>query len=1021
MPWAKGVGQLNAVAVTRRLRDSEATPGCVAFGIATCVAAILPISWTLFGTSTAPFAAACELSLALVAVLAGCALMSRYIHDRHTDYRLLLGIGCFFWAASQTLFALTAPDELNSSLNHVIQLGQMVLPLLAVLAVVRHSAGLDPEVRFVFWSDALMMTTSLSFVVWELLVEPHMGRLSSYSSIDQFFITGPPIACLISISALVLLLLIDVSPARLITTVGLASLMASSAFTSAAVGSGSANHQRVAAVAATVGFVLISVGAGLRRGASLSYDRPRISRLVVVHFPGFVGYGVATVKYFILDIPIRTVTTSIITVIWAIFLSLSHYASWRLSSRLSDRLSQNLQRVAVTESQLRALLDDLDDAVVVLGPDGVIREANKRAAELTMRSLGELQGTNIAQLLPNARLMGIAGLSEPAIDLAAPEFELVRADGSVLLLQLDTRLPVRDPERMVVTIRDVTREREQERRLDVARQRFGVAFRSAPTGMALLRSADGVVIDSNQALAEMLGYPTDDLLGKPLEAISHPDDWPTYAAKLTAPTNTDMPDASRFESRYIRHDGSTVWANTSVAFAAEPDGAWLAIVHIEDVTAQRADAARLEWSATHDELTRLPNRFFFLQQLDEILVSANPGSVAVMFVDLDNFKVINDSLGHAVGDMILRTISERLRHSLRDSDLLCRFGGDEFIIALTEVHGASAAIELAERLRVQASRPIEMNGFELFVSISAGIAFASANCTTEDLLRDADAAMYRAKSRGRDCVEVHAAGIHDSTVMKLRTASEFRQGLERGEVVPYYQPIVHLDTGATVGFEVLARWRHPTRGLVMPDEFLPGAEETGRIHDLGAVMLRSSMAQLAMWRERFESFSDLRMSVNVSVRQLMHNGFCDLVAETLTMSGMPADALTLEITETTLMSDTKAAGHVVRQLRGLGVHLAVDDFGTGYSSLTYLKRFPVEFIKIDRSFVSGLGLDAEDSTIVGAVVQLGSSLGLSVVAEGVETPLQLTQLREMGCEFGQGYLFGRPRPADLIELELMTG
>jgi len=277
--------------------------------------------------------------------------------------------------------------------------------------------------------------------------------------------------------------------------------------------------------------------------------------------------------------------------------------------------------------------------------------------------------------------------------------------------------------------------------------------------------------------------------------------------------------------------------------------------------------------------------------------------------------------------------------------------------------------------------------------------------------------MYRAKARGRDCVEVFAPGVHDASVLALRTAGELRRAVERDEIVPYYQPIVDLASGLLTGFEVLARWRHPDRGLLGADQFLPMAEETGLISDVGASILRSSLVQLGRWRDKLPGFGDLTIAVNVSGRQLLSNDFVDVVSDALAEAGVPAGSLWLEITETALMTDVKAATIALRELRSIGLHLSVDDFGTGYSSLTYLKRFPVEAIKVDRSFVNGLGIDSEDSTIVEAVVNLGQSLGLKVVAEGVETPLQLSRLRELGCDRAQGYLFGRPRPAEIIEAE----
>jgi EAL domain-containing protein (putative c-di-GMP-specific phosphodiesterase class I) len=277
--------------------------------------------------------------------------------------------------------------------------------------------------------------------------------------------------------------------------------------------------------------------------------------------------------------------------------------------------------------------------------------------------------------------------------------------------------------------------------------------------------------------------------------------------------------------------------------------------------------------------------------------------------------------------------------------------------------------------------------------------------------------MYRAKAAGRDRVEAFTEETRAASVAALQTSSELRRGLERGEVVPYFQPIVDLEGGQVVGFEVLARWLHPDRGLLLPGQFLPMAEESGLIVDLGAGILRDSLAQLAHWRAVGLQFASCSLSINVATQQLIDGRFLDVVHDALGETGIDADSLWLEITETALMADTNAAGRALRDLRGLGLHLSVDDFGTGYSSLTYLKRFPVEAIKIDRSFVTGFGLEADDTSIVEAVVRLGHSLGLSVVAEGVETPLQLNRLRELGCDKGQGYLFGRPRPAGITATE----
>ena len=961
-----------------------------------------------------------DVAMAAAAVIAGCMLLWRYRLDRRADSRVLIGIGCIGWAVSQFANLLAGNTFDVRPRSELIDLGYLLLPAIALVAVVRHTRRMPTLTRFVFWCDALMMTTSLTFIVWELIIEPYLLDPTKPSSLEQFFVVAHPIADVLVVSALILLLLIDVSPARLLTTLGLACLTIGDAVLAAATGRRSLVHDHVFTASTVLAFVLLAASAGARRGASLGYERPTISRLVVVHFPGTVAYSVAMIKYFALDRPVLTSTTTIVGTCWGVFIAVSHYASWRLSSSLSDGLSANLARERATRGELRALLDDLPDAVVVADSAGRVHESNQRAAELTGLSWEQLRATalptllrpqDLRQALTNWRADPLGTGTRPT------DFAFTDARGRQRVLQIDARLPVRDRERMVLALRDVTEDRAQRQRLDIARERFRLAFHGAPNGMALSRASDGCLLDVNDALAEMLGYERHDLIGRSMQSITFPDDWPGNVTKLQEALDAGGGSHYRLDKRYLRHDGSVMWARTSVAFDAEPDGSWLVISHVQDITTERVSAARLEWAASHDELTRLPNRFHFIEQLDAQLVHAGPGSVAVMFIDLDNFKVINDSLGHQVGDELLRGMSERLRNTLRESDLLGRFGGDEFIVALADVGGSSSAVELAERLREEIARPLQTTTGELFVSSSIGIVFSTPGSSSADLLRDADAAMYRAKGRGRDCVEVFAPGTHDSTVMKLRTSNEFRHGLERNEIVPYFQPIVRLDTGVITGFEALARWRHPDRGLVTPDQFLPLAEETGLIKELGAVMLRSSLGQLASWRERLPALAGFTVAVNVSVRQLMSGDFRELVAEALAMTGMPAEALTLEITETALMNDTKAAGQVLRQLRSLGVHLAVDDFGTGYSSLTYLKRFPVETIKVDRSFVSGLGIDAEDTSIVDAVVKLGHSLGLTVVAEGVETPLQLTRLRDLGCEFGQGYLFGRPQPAELIELQ----
>ena len=701
------------------------------------------------------------------------------------------------------------------------------------------------------------------------------------------------------------------------------------------------------------------------------------------------------------------------------------------SRRIGRRFQGTIDELSRTQSEIRRLLDDLPDAVMGLNDRGLIESANQRAALLTGRTIDELVGRAFLEMIGDDDRESVTerwhfdqaspGALDVTGDLTGPignhvVFELVDADGEPHLVEASLHRPSVSNGRgggLVVLLRDVTDRARTTVALEQARRRFQQAFHSAPTGMALVRLDDSRIVDANQSLADMLARPLSSLVGIGIREITHPDDL-RAAATQRARLELGIADTYLLEQRYLRSDGAFVWARTRVS-VTEDEGVALAITHIEDVTEQRMVAERLTHAATHDGLTELPNRAALVERLDELLARADVGQVSVLFIDLDNFKVVNDSLGHGVGDELLRQVASRLRHVMRDTDRLARLGGDEFVVL---VDGGVDPAVVAERLRRAVQRPIVIDEHELVVTASIGFAVnSSSDLTADELLRDADAAMYRAKAAGRDRVEAFTEETRAASVAALQTSSELRRGLERGEVVPYFQPIVDLEGGQVVGFEVLARWLHPDRGLLAPGQFLPMAEESGLIVDLGARILRDSLAQLAHWRAVGLQFASCSLSINVATQQLIDGRFLDVVHDALGETGIDADSLWLEITETALMADTNAAGRALRDLRGLGLHLSVDDFGTGYSSLTYLKRFPVEAIKIDRSFVTGLGLEADDTSIVEAVVRLGHSLGLSVVAEGVETPLQLNRLRELGCDKGQGYLFGRPRPAGITANE----
>ena len=955
-------------------------------------------------------------ALVLVPAWAGLLNFARYRSDRRREW-LLIAIGSWGWAFGQLLWIAQITLDGSTMWPSFADIGYLVWPVAAIAAVLTHTRPFERSTRVVFMVDASVLAVSLSFIAWELIIRAGVGDPARFSLLAQLAMLIYPLTDIALASMLGLLMLIGRSPARTGFFIGAVLLTVADTAYSASVGATSITASfAVSWPCWVLGFAVIGLSAGLPSGGVVRYTRPTLSRLLVVHLPVMLAVWFAAWRY-MLHHHSATAVTVVIGGLAGILIIVEQLAIWYHSSTLSDRLSDNITNLRHTEAELRALLDDLPDSVIVLDGRGRILEANKLVLEITGRTHAEVLNktfTSLVRPADRAMLVDVWDKLRNGHDVHSPVFPFDHPDGHEVLLEADVHLPMRDPERVVVTLRDITSRLREAHDLDLAQERFRAAFHGAPTGMALSNADNGVLIDVNESLATMLGFTRTELVGRAMQSITHPDDWQgggTHTAGIAA-------DSYHMEQRYMRKDQSVMWARAWVSVMDDGDGHSLAITHIEDITEQRHSAERLEWAATHDELTRLPNRFRFLDQLARFLEDSAPGAVAVMFIDLDNFKVINDSLGHGVGDELLRGMSERLRAVVRDRDMLSRFGGDEFIVMLRDIGATVSPVEIAERLRTEIAQPLVVDGAELFVTASIGIAVADrVGVTTTELLRDADAAMYRAKARGRDCVEVFSPGTHDATVLTLRTTNELRRGLERREIVPYYQPIVQLDTGHLVGFEVLARWRHPDRGLLGPDQFLPMAEETGLIGEVGAAVLRSSLSQLGQWRVRLPRFADLTVSVNVSGRQLMSSAFHGMLSEALAESGLTADALWLEITESALMSDVKAATVALRELRNLGLHLAVDDFGTGYSSLTYLKRFPVEAIKVDRSFVSGLGIDPEDTTIVEAVVKLGHSLGLLVVAEGVETPLQLARLREINCDHGQGYVFGRPRPAELIESE----
>jgi diguanylate cyclase (GGDEF)-like protein len=424
----------------------------------------------------------------------------------------------------------------------------------------------------------------------------------------------------------------------------------------------------------------------------------------------------------------------------------------------------------------------------------------------------------------------------------------------------------------------------------------------------------------------------------------------------------------------------------------------------------------LAFMATHDALTGLPNRTLILDRVEQMLVRArrNQTPVAALFIDLDNFKGINDTLGHGVGDQLLRAVAARLEGVVRDIDALGRLGGDEFVVVAEGMSLAAGPELIAERLLAALKQPFKLKGAEgkrLVVTASVGVAMGDRS-TAEELLRDADIAMYRAKWEGKNGYVVFESGMQDAVQSRMELEMDLRDAFEKDEFFVVYQPTFNLREMVPTGMEALIRWRHPSRGVVQPDDFVPLLEETGLIIDVGRWVMREACNQGAEWRE---AGRPIGVAVNVAARQLDRDEFVEEVSEALSQSGLEPDALTIEITETTIMANAEDTAERLAAIKELGVRVAIDDFGTGYSSLAYLQRFPVDALKIDRSFIAKMRHDAEGETLIRTLVQLGKSLSIETLAEGIEQAHELSLLREESCDTGQGFLFARPLDMDECE------
>jgi diguanylate cyclase (GGDEF)-like protein/PAS domain S-box-containing protein len=558
-------------------------------------------------------------------------------------------------------------------------------------------------------------------------------------------------------------------------------------------------------------------------------------------------------------------------------------------------------------------------------------------------------------------------------------------------------------------IQDITERRNATQALREAERRYRGLFDNAIEGI-FRTTADGHFLDANPALANIYGFSSPQELMSQLRDIGRQLYVDSQRREEFMRIVRARGSVSGFESQVYRKNGDVIWISENARALFDADGRCVGYEGtVEDVTDRKLYQARIEQQANYDTLTGLANRSLLQDRLEQALITAGSynSRLAVVFVDLDRFKFINDSLGHHIGDRLLKTMADRLESCVRECDTVARLGGDEFVVLITGQTAPDQVRTVVERMLTVVSQPWVIEQGEFNMSCSIGVAlFPNDGTDAQTLLKHADSAMYRAKESGRNNFQFFTRELNTLMTERLEMESKLRRALERDQFLLHYQPRVDLCSGRIIGAEALLRWKLPEQGIIAPGRFIGLAEETGLIVPIGKWVLKQACAQNKAWQNA--GLEPIVVSVNVSARQFRQDNLVRTVAEALEETGLDAKYLELELTESMVMHDAAQLVAMLGELKRLGVQISVDDFGTGYSSLSYLKRFPVDRLKVDRSFVEHLGTDADDATIVRAIITLGHNLGLKVVAEGVEQEDQVTFLRLNQCDEAQGFIFCRP-------------
>ena len=704
------------------------------------------------------------------------------------------------------------------------------------------------------------------------------------------------------------------------------------------------------------------------------------------------------------------------------------YTHWVSVQRDVTERKQEEEARRKSEEAFRAALDEqASDVVLIVGPDGIVSYGSPSLGNTLGYRPEEVVGTDVSLYVhPDdvAEALEAFGdvLDGPGVGSKPIELRVRHKDGTWRHFEAVGTNMLDDPgvSGVVVNAWDVTGRKLIENELKL-RDR---AIAASSNGIVITdpNRPDNPIIYVNQKFEQITGYGTDETVGQNCRFLADGDREQPGVDELRLAIQEGREWSGPL--RNYKKDGTPFWNELYIAPVRDEKGRIVNFIGVQkDVTERKVLEEKLAHQAFHDPLTDLPNRSLFLDRVDHALKRAarRGDRVAVVFMDLDNFKVVNDSLGHEVGDELLIAVAGRLRSCLRPTDTAARLGGDEFVVLLEDVENPEDGTRVAVRIGEAIRAPLRAGRHDLFVTTSVGVALGGGDGESAgDLLRNADLAMYRAKDGGKNNYAVFEPLMNEKALKRLGMEAELHRALEKKEFRVYYQPKVSIRTGRILALEALVRWEHPERSLMSPAEFIPLAEETGLIIPLGRWVLEQSCRQLAEWQKLYPSDPPLGMSVNLSAAQFKRPDLGLSVAEVLRQTGLDPRTLALEITESMMVEDVEAALATLKELKSLGIKIAVDDFGTGYSSLSYLKHFPVDFLKIDRSFVAGLGHDPKDEGLVAASIELAHALKLEVVAEGVETEGQLERLRTLGCDIAQGFYFQKPSPEDTASESLAT-